>query len=543
MKAWSWILGFIGGAGVLAFLAYAVFVDTIQTPYAVAGGVALALIATWVALDWGQLQHTLRARGTRHNTNATLLVIVVGAIAVAVNVLASRYDDRVDLTASQRFALSEQTLKVLGGLDQDVDVLAFFLAGSPEESAFRDQIEGYTNASDHIQLVLHDPVREPLAAEQNHITSSTGTVVLKVGDSTQRLESDFGEEALTNGLIRVTSGKQHPVCAISGHGELDISDQQSPNGLGMAVSKLEGQNYTVRSVELLREGGVPDDCDLVLVADPRTDLLPPERERLAAYVAGGGALLVLLDPNHAPDFAADMDRYGIRVGDDIVVESNPKYQLVGGDPTYLVLDSESFSPHDITKGVVGMALFRVARSVGIGSEVAGIKVSVLARTSPYGWAETTLDGVTEPKPDGGDTVGNVPLIALAEVTDPAAITVGSRALGSDAAGATAVPLAPQNKTTADIPRKAGGRIVVFGDSDFAVNELLPQGNNQDLLLNTIAWMVGEDDQVSIRPNGAGSGLLTMNFIQSLGVWLLCLLVVPGITIGMAIGTWRRRRAL
>ena len=31
MKARSWILGFMGGAGVLAFLAYAAFVDTIET--------------------------------------------------------------------------------------------------------------------------------------------------------------------------------------------------------------------------------------------------------------------------------------------------------------------------------------------------------------------------------------------------------------------------------------------------------------------------------------------------------------------------------
>ncbi|MDP6934479.1 MAG: ABC transporter, partial [Myxococcota bacterium] len=70
-----------------------------------------------------------------------------------------------------------------------------------------------------------------------------------------------------------------------------------------------------------------------------------------------------------------------------------------------------------------------------------------------------------------------------------------------------------------------------------------QFNNQDLFLNALAWSVGEDDQISIRPNEASQSALSMNVIQGLLVWLTCMLIAPGLALAGAIGTWRRRRSL
>jgi hypothetical protein len=65
--------------------------------------------------------------------------------------------------------------------------------------------------------------------------------------------------------------------------------------------------------------------------------------------------------------------------------------------------------------------------------------------------------------------------------------------GSAAPAAAPVPAA--------FTPKAGGKVVVFGDSDFASNQLVDQLTNKDLLLNTIAWMVGEGDQLAVRAKG------------------------------------------
>jgi ABC-type uncharacterized transport system involved in gliding motility auxiliary subunit len=91
--------------------------------------------------------------------------------------------------------------------------------------------------------------------------------------------------------------------------------------------------------------------------------------------------------------------------------------------------------------------------------------------------------------------------------------------------------------------KAGGKVVVFGDSDFASNQLVDQLTNKDLLLNTIAWMVGEEDQLAVRAKGGESQTLSLTIGQSLVVWLLSVLVAPGAAMLGALLTWRMRRAL
>lgn len=562
MRSFAWVLGFIGGGLVLAFLINAALVDSITTPWAVTGGVGALLFAGWLFADRESLGAAASSRGARFTSTALVLSLLGLGLAVASNVLANRYDKRWDLTSTGRFTLSDQTDSILKGLDREVKVVAFFsLESMGEKEQFEDLIEGYSQKSTLLKVEYHDPVSEPLVAQQYKITTPYGTVILEAGDRTQRLESDFGEEAVTNALVRLTSDKDHVVCFTTGHGELPVDQDNDPSSLSGAVVKLEGLNYTVKNVTLLRDGGVPADCEMLIAADAQVDWLPAEREMLAAYVAGGGSFVLLIEPLQAPGLAADMARYGIAVGNDVVLEQNPNYQLVGGDMSYLVLDPSSFDLHPISEPIKGMTLLRLARSVDRGAEVPGINVAVLAHTSAYAWAETTLDQNTLPSPDEGqDRIGQIPLIAVAEITDPAAIPVGNRAvgevggasplsglLGGAAAAATpseATPsdAAPAEAAPADVARKAGGKVVVFGDADFASNELIDQGSNRDLLLNTVAWLAGEEDQVSIRSPEGAKGSLSLNLGQGLLMWLVCLLGAPGVAVGMAVSTWISRRA-
>jgi len=225
-------------------------------------------------------------------------------------------------------------------------------------------------------------------------------------------------------------------------------------------------------------------------------------------------------------------------------------------------------------------MMRVARSVSAlkdAQAIDGIQVQELAFGSDYAWGETTLDGAMTPAPDEGqDIVGHVPLMAVAEIKDPNAVRVGSitapgsetrdkpailgatgaadgdagqaaaaaEATGAEppaavapAAGATAPEASPE------VVRKDGGRVLVVGDSDFASNELLGQLNNVDLVLNSLAWLAGEENQVSIHPNEAAKGALSMNIIEGLIVWLASLLFLPGAMIVGAFAVWRKRRNL
>ncbi|MEL6346439.1 MAG: Gldg family protein, partial [Myxococcota bacterium] len=337
------------------------------------------------------------------------------------------------------------------------------------------------------------------------------------------LESTFDEEAITNALVLLTSTDQHVICFTTGHNELDPVDRTAGVGLGQAVTRLEGQNYTTRSISLVREAGVPLDCEVVVAADPQYDFLPAEVELLTAHVASGGHLLLMLDPSHANGLAQEMRRFGLAMADDMILEMAADAALFGGDASYILLDEQSFDFHPITQPIDGFVLTRMVRSVSAGEPVEGINVQELIRTTPQAWTKTGLESITDFNPDPNtDRIGAIPLMAVAEVADPAHIALD--------------PAAAPGRT-----RRSGARVAVIGDIDFATNELLLTSNNLDLLLNTLAWMVGEEDQISIRPNTAAEAGLTLNLLQGLLMWLICLVVAPGLTMLGALSTWRSRR--
>ena len=507
--------------------------------------VVLGVVAmgAWAWRNRASLAQGLEARGTRLLAGSLALVSLATGVTVAANILAARYDQRWDLTVSQRYALSPQTSSALAALSEPVELFAFFQRGSIDAVELRTLLDGYTEQGSMLTVRFVDPVEDPLLAREHEVTHGYGTLVFVKGDATQRLTDGFDEEAITNALLRLSADRRHTVCLTTGHQELDLDDTTTTVGLGLVTGKLSALNYDLQPVALAREGGVPSACAVVIVAGPQSELLAVEREQLAAFVVGGGQLLVLLDPVHAPETASDLARYGVAVGDDLVLEQNPSYQVAGGDISYVFLDPQSLAPHPITAPVDGGLLLRIARSVAALDGAPGVQAVELAHTTTYGWAEADYTVIQEIAPTPGrDRLGPVPLMVAAEVTDPAALWVGATALGAGTPGLPGVtPAAPDAPPpTFDGPRAPGGRVVVIGDTDFASNELVDQLQNADLFLNTVAWLVGEDAQVSIRKSEASRGSLDMSALQFLVVALVSLLFVPGGALVAAVSTWRRR---
>ena len=533
MIRFAWTLGALGMMILGVFCTYAWRVQDvalISTGWLTLGGTGLALVGLWLWLDWQLIMAFSRARAAKQASSALVFTAMATAIAVTANMLASKHDKRWDLTSTNRYQLSEQTISVVQGLTSQVEVLGFFVGEPHDLASFRDLIAGLKTHTDQLVFSKHDPVLSPRLAEQYAIVSSAGTVVLRQGDNEQRIEGEFDEQALVNALIRLSSPVEHQICTVTGHGEME------PDGphLSAVVIQLERQNYTFTTTNLLADGGVPSHCEVLLFADPETEWLPPEREMLAAYVVGGGQVIGLMNPERTHELSADMGRYGLKLQRDVVLEANPNLKIMNGDASFLVIPASSMADHPITTPIRSTAIMRMARTVEAANpSPEGLKTQTLIHTSTYAWAETDLDSTEPPTPDEGtDRIGKVPVASIAEVTDPQALPIGPRTLSTEV-GAVEPAIA----------RREGGRVLIFGDADFTTNELLGMGSNLDLLQNAIAWMVGEQDQVSIRPNEAAQSTLVMNQIQEVLLWLLTVLILPGLCTCAALGTWLARRRL
>jgi ABC-type uncharacterized transport system involved in gliding motility auxiliary subunit len=99
---------------------------------------------------------------------------------------------------------------------------------------------------------------------------------------------------------------------------------------------------------------------------------------------------------------------------------------------------------------------------------------------------------------------------------------------------------PKPDAPADGP-KPEARVVVFGDSEFAANGFLGIQGNRDMFMNTVGWVSGQENLISIRPKEADDRRLTLTATQQNNITLLSLFVIPAAVFATGVFSWWRRR--
>ena len=116
------LLGWLGVALVFAAVAIRFLKPELVQWY---NGLALAGLACtllYILSQWREVARSFSGRQARFGTLAAASILLVLGILVAINYLANRHNKRWDLTAAKQFSLSDQTRKVLQGLQKPVHI-------------------------------------------------------------------------------------------------------------------------------------------------------------------------------------------------------------------------------------------------------------------------------------------------------------------------------------------------------------------------------------------------------------------------------------
>ncbi len=478
-----------------------------------------------------RIRQLLSRRGTRYGLNTAAALFLFCAVVVVVVALAIRHNVRVDLTEGRRHTLSSQSIKLLKSLEQEVHTVAFYRTDEPARAAAQDLMDQYSHFSSKFRAEFVDPDRHPALARRYGITTY-GTVVLESGGKEEKVRG-ADEEKITNALVKLLRQEKRVLYFLTGHGEADLESTER-QGLSQAKKALTDVAYEVKPLLLLRETEVPKDAAVVIIAGPQSDLLPTELQALEAYVRRGGKLLVLLDPFTAPNLSTLLKKYGILMGEDVIVDRLSR--AFGGD--YLLPVITEYEPHPITKDFTLAALFPFARTVDAAeAPLPGITVQILGRTSAGSWAETNkaaLDRGEARYDEGKDRLGPVPVGAVAT------IDLGVEGRESKVEGHKEEK--PVSREPSTVNRKKG-RVVAYGTSGFIANTRLNASGNRDLFLNSVSWLAEEEELIAIRPRQAKFTPLVLTASQGwLAFWTT--VILPPLAI---VGTWitvflRRRRS-
>ncbi len=467
----------------------------------------------------------LRTRTARQGGNVTLMSAAFLGLLVVGNWLADRHSVQWDLTAARRYTLSDQTVKILRQLDEqnrDVKIVAFF--PSRQEDTFtrgtKDLLRQYARRSKRISLEFIDPEINPGAAQQYNIRSYPVTI-FQSGD---RREETTGltEQDFTSALLKLIRTERKKVYFLQGHQERD-PDSAQQNGYNSASEGLKRENYIVEKLSLLATQKVPDDAAVLIIAGPRAPLLEPERRAIEEYLDRGGHILYLAEPRQDVGLGDLLDRWYLKLEDNIVVDPGRNY--IGDPLTPAPLPQPG---HRISTSLPDLIL-PGSRSITIKSGAgAEFVIAQLLRTTDRAWGETNFNAPARFDP-GEDQQGPLVLAVAVNKTDPAPTF-------SPGAAPTPTP------TPAPGEKKPKGRLVVVGNVEFASNAFFNQVlGNRDFFINSVNWLAEDEELISIRAEPQGQAPIILTNQSQVLVFYTSVVFIPLAVLLLGGVVWWQRR--
>ena len=446
--------------------------------------------------------------GRRFGSVAFVTGVLVAAVLAAF--LSTRFAFRIDVSATQRASLAPQSRDLLRALEGPVEVVSYASRNGSLRQVIGDFVARYQAQKPDIALKFVDPEEDPGAMRQRGVRVD-GELEIAYRGRNERLKL-LTEREFSNALLRLSRARTHVVAYLSGNGERK-PDGDANADLGQFGKLMAEQG--VRSVALVLGLGakVPDNTDLVVVANPRAPLDPGVVASLVDWVEGGGALLWLTEPGEEAALEPLAQALSVRVLPGTVVDGAGA-ALGIGDPSFVAM--KQYPLHAITRGFELTTLLPQAAALAqLGA--ARWDVKPILRSGAQSWSEIGKI------PKSGEAV----TIRYDENTD--------EIRGPLDLGFALSRLSPR-------PDRREQRAAVIGDGDFLSNSFLGNGGNREFGQRLFNWLLADDGLIDVPDRGAPDREIhfSQTGLSVLGIGFL--VGLPALLLGAGgVIWWRRRR--
>jgi ABC-type uncharacterized transport system involved in gliding motility auxiliary subunit len=491
----------------------------------------LALVLLYVASQWREIAAKFQKRNTRYGTVASASVLIVLGLLVFANLISNRYNKRWDLTENRQYSLSDQTVKLLSGLQSPAKFIVF--DKEDQFDRFRTRLTEYAYNSRQVQVEYVDPDKTPVKAREYKV-EQYGTIVVEYMGRTERITNNT-EQDVTNALIKVLTPQKKKVYFLSGHGEKDPGNSER-GGYSTIGDSLKRDNYEFDKLVLAQTNEIPMDTTVLVIAGPRTDLLEQEVPIISEYLTKRtGKLFVMIDPpedfkqpSQMPRLVGLLKEWGINATQSIVVDISGRTSV----PTVPVA-APPYPSHAITNDFGLITMFPMVRALV--PETAGQDKrsgQTFLQTAARSWAETDLAELAK-----GEGAQVKPDTDKGDLTGPVSVGVATSVASS---AEPPKPATAGAKPEENLP-KPETRVAAIGDSDFAANNYLGIEGNRDLFMNTVNWLAQQESLISIRPREASDRRLTLTENIRSAIFYLSIFIIPAAVLGTGVFSWWRRR--
>ncbi len=303
------------------------------------------------------------------------LIIIVAIVLI--NYLASIFHRRIDLTNEKRFTISNPVKKILGTIDQKMEIYIFLRGDIPagfkklsvSAQELLQEFQEYSSGNIHYKVISADEKVPGTEKTYADTLSSLGLVPinlkvqLKEGEQSQYIypaaivsyhnkmqpvnlysgsnnfitppELNSAEALLefdfANGIEKIINNHKPLVAYAVGNGE-----PTGPDTYDLVENVLK-KNYHLFMMDLLNEPVIPDTFKVLMIVKPTLTFTTAEKLKIDQYVMHGGKLLCFIDRLNAEVDSLQMKnqviaydrnleledlffKYGIRINPDLLMD-------------------------------------------------------------------------------------------------------------------------------------------------------------------------------------------------------------------------------
>ncbi len=499
-----------------------------------------------------RLLQLARYRQTSGRVNVMVSLLFAGILVGMVNYLALLHPARVDASTLGGTPLSSEMARVLDATKTPVRLILLAPAGDSLATMARRRVEKYRFLHSSLQVDIVDQGSEIARTRElvgRYQIRESSVLIVACGSryrvlplrALERTAADGGHQGrrgstfsaamdseLRSALRAVTVEAAPVVYFLTGHDERDIADFTEYRGYSEIAGIVRERHAEVRSLLLESQLPVTNDCAVLVVAGPARRLAAWEVAKLRDYLSRSGHLMVMLDSGQATGLESFLEEWGVRLGQDRILDSQMTSLLPGSRDRSAALGLGEvpvirYGKHPITEPLDGLvSTFVLPRSVeplagnDAGSHVNDKadkpRVASLVESAEKSWAEVDFNQNPPQFNEGYDRRGPVSLAVCVEKGGVSELTMDIKPV----------------------------RLVVVGDSQFAANRCLT-GANELFFITALDWLLDRNEP-GMAPSGEG-GLYTLQ-IESRGrvvTFLLIVVAVPCVLVGLAFFVSMARR--
>ncbi|MBK1878790.1 GldG family protein [Pelagicoccus mobilis] len=428
---------------------------------------------------------------------ALLQIVLVFSILIAVNYIGMRTYQRHDLTEGNIYSLSPETRAYLAQLQQPIEAIVT-ISDNTDEPGLSDILKDVKLLLREYEYATRDQGKNRVTVEYLNIYSQTSraralgidspnVIVFKSGERQSQVKINelykiqdseirefLGENVFTRSILEVVETSEPILYFTTGHGEFSANDVTASTGASTLFNELKSRSFTTRTLDLSTAEEVPEDTSLIVVAAPKTRFLPQERLLLETYLnKRAGRVIILLEPGREHGLEDLFYEWGVLADDVLVVERDPNYVIEGGD-----LIIRNFAQHPVSEPLYQQGIPVITDRASSVREDPGrpiddsLIVQELLATSSQSWGERQYQENLFPTYNSAiDLAGPIKIGAISERQVDSSLGIS-------------------------LP---GGKLTVFGTSNFISNQRIQDSGNLYLILNAINYSVDRYTRLNIPP--------------------------------------------